>query len=116
MTADDLFRLLSYLLNSYPALTERTSRQFQTLPTLEFTTANSNPMVFNMPGVNGLKTGNTNRAGYCLASSLPVMLGSEMHTVLLIVLGAESAALRNQVSHILLRHALQHYLARGFAG
>lgn len=116
MTADDLFRLLSYLLNSYPALTERTSRQFQTLPTLEFTTANSNPMVFNMPGVNGLKTGNTNRAGYCLASSLPVTLGSETHTVLLIVLGAESAALRNQVSHILLRHALQHYLARGFAG
>ncbi len=116
MSAQDLFRLASYLLAHFPALTERTARQFQKLPTLDFTTANSNPMVFNMPGVNGLKTGNTNRAGFCLASSLPITIGSETHTVLLIVLGAETAILRNQASHILLRCALQHYLAQGFAG
>ena len=115
MTAQDLFRLCSYLLRSYPALTERTSRQFVQLPTLDYTTANSNPMVFNMPGVNGLKTGNTTRAGYCLVSSLPLTVNGETHTVLLIVLGAETAIMRNQASHILLRHAQRFYMGRGFA-
>lgn len=116
MSAQDLFRLGSYLLANYPALTARTCRQFVTLPSLEFTTANSNPMVFNMPGVTGLKTGNTTRAGYCLAASLPLTVGGETHTVLLIVLGAETAAMRNQASHILLRHAQHHYLSSGFTG
>ncbi len=115
MSASDLFRLGGYLITKYPALTARTSQQFVTLPTLDFTTANSNPMVFNMPGVNGLKTGNTTRAGYCLAASLPLTVGGETHTVLLVVLGAETAALRNQVSHILLRHAQRHYMSSGFA-
>ncbi len=115
MTAQDLFRLCSYLLRNYPALTARTSRQFVQLPTLDYTTANSNPMVFNMPGVNGLKTGNTTRAGYCLASSLPLSVGGETHTVLLIVLGAETAIMRNQASHILLRYAQHLYMGRGFA-
>ena len=72
-------------------------------------------MVFNMPGVNGLKTGNTTRAGYCLASSLPLSVGGETHTVLLIVLGAETAIMRNQASHILLRYAQHLYMGRGFA-
>ena len=114
MTALDLFRLGAYLLSSYPALTARTSQQFVKLPTLDFTAANSNPMVFNMPGVNGLKTGNTTRAGYCLAASLPVSAGGETHTVLLIVLGAETATMRNQASHILLRYAQRYYAENGF--
>ncbi len=115
MTASDLFRLSSYLLKNYPALTTRTSQRFATLPTLDYTTANSNPMVFNLPGVNGLKTGNTNRAGYCLVSSLPLTVDGETHTILLIVLGAETAMMRNQASEILLRYARQYYLSHGFA-
>ena len=114
MSAVDLFRLSAYLLVNHPSITQRTSRQFVTLPSLEFTTANSNPMVFNMPGVNGLKTGNTTRAGYCLAASLPLRVGGEVHTVLAIVLGAETPTMRNQAAHILLRHAQREYMARGF--
>lgn len=114
MTASDLFRLSSYLLKNYPALTARTSQRFAALPTLDYITANSNPTVFNLPGVNGLKTGNTNRAGYCLVSSLPLTVDGETHTILLIVLGAETAMMRNQASEILLRYARQYYLSRGF--
>ncbi len=115
MTAADLFRLGAFLLTSYPALTARTSQQFVKLPSLDFTTANSNPMVFNMPGVNGLKTGNTTRAGYCLAASLPLSAGGETHTVLLVLLGAETATMRNQAAHILLRHAQRYYAEHGFS-
>ena len=109
MSAGELFTLCGYLLERFPALTEITARQYVKLPTLDYTTANSNPLVFNMEGVTGLKTGNTNRAGYCLAVSLPVRVEGERHELVLIVLGAESADIRGQAAEILLRWAQENY-------
>ena len=68
-----------------------------------------------MAGVNGLKTGSTNRAGYCVAASLPVTVGQETHTIVAIVLGAETAELRGQGAEILLRYARNYYTENGFA-
>lgn len=115
MSAASLFSLIRCLLDTYPALTERTLRQYVTLPTLDYITANSNPMVFNLPGTTGLKTGNTTRAGYCLATTLPVSVGMETHTVACIVLGAETAAMRNQITQILLLYAQRYYAQNGFS-
>lgn len=114
MSAMDLFRLSAYLLEKHPTITDMTEKQFVYLEKLGFTTANSNPLVFNVPGVNGLKTGSTNRAGYCLAATLPVTVGEETHTVVAIVLGAETAELRGQGAEILLRYAKQYYTENGF--
>jgi len=105
MSALDLFRLASVLVNRYPSVLNITSQQYVTLPTLEYTTANSNPLVFNLPGVNGLKTGSTNRAGYCLVASLPVDCSDGVHTVILALLGSENGAERGQQAEILLRSA-----------
>ena len=114
MSAEDLFHLSVYLLRECPALTEMTEKQFVTLEKLGFTTANSNPLVFNLPGVNGLKTGSTNRAGYCLVATLPVTVGEETHTLVAVVLGAESADLRGQGAELLLRWARRYYEENGF--
>ena len=114
MSAMDLFRLSAYLLDRFPELTELTEKQFVHLEKLKFTTANSNPLVFNLPGVNGLKTGSTNRAGYCLVASLPVTVGEETHTLVAVVLGAETADLRGQGAEILLRYARDYYTTNGF--
>ena len=114
MSAADLFRLSAYLLERFPELTEMTGKQFVYLEKLGFTTANSNPLVFNLPGVNGLKTGSTNRAGYCLVATLPVTVGAETHTLVAIVLGAETADLRGQCAEILLRYARNYYTEHGF--
>ena len=109
MSASDLFSLCGYLLANYPQITQITSRQYAKLPTLDYTTANSNPMVFNLPGVTGLKTGNTNRAGYCLSVSMPLTVEGEEHNLVLILLGAESVDLRGQAAEILLRWAKEAY-------
>lgn len=114
MSAMDLFRLSAYLLEKFPELTESTEKQFVRLEKLKYTTANSNPLVFNMPGVNGLKTGSTNRAGYCLVASLPVTVGDETHTLVAVVLGAETAEVRGQGAEILLRCARDYYIEHGF--
>lgn len=113
MSADDLCILCSLLLQRYPALTGRTARQYVELPTLDYVTANSNPMVFNLPGVDGLKTGNTNRAGYCLAATLPLQTQSGQHRLIALVLGAETAALRNQTAQLLLRFGQEQLLRAG---
>lgn len=112
MSALDMFRLCSYLLKAYPDVTEITSRQYSTMQTLKYSTANTNTLVYNLPGVNGLKTGSTNRAGYCVAVSLPVERGGETHTLVLVLLGAETAELRGQAGEILLRWAQNTYASR----
>ncbi len=114
MSAQDLFRLCAYLLENYPDMTDMTAQQFVRLDKLSFTTANSNPLVFNLPGVNGLKTGSTNRAGYCVAASLPVTADGETHTLVAIVLGAETAELRGQGAEILLRWGRDYVEENGF--
>ena len=114
MNAYDLFLLCSYIMRNFPEITEITSKAYASMPTLEYTTANSNPLLFNMPGVNGLKTGSTNRAGYCLAASVPVTSGDETHRIILCLLGAEDASERGQAAEILLRFAVRYYEQNGF--
>ena len=114
MSAADLFKLSAAILKQYPELTELTAKQYIRLEKLGFSTANSNPLVFNLPGVNGLKTGSTNRAGYCLVATLPVTARDTTHTLVVVVLGAESAEVRGQGAEILLRWAQNACLERGF--
>ncbi len=107
MSAEDLYRLVKIILERYPEITEITSIPLAHMPSLnDYRTANSNPLLFNMPGVTGLKTGSTNKAGYCIAATLPVERDGEQHTLVLILLGAETADLRGQAAEILLRYAL----------
>ena len=96
MSSADLFRLTCTVLSECPEITEITSQQFVHLETLDYTTANSNPLVFNLGGVTGLKTGNTKAAGQCLVAC------NDAGKVV-IVLGAEDAAIRGRVAEILFR-------------
>lgn len=115
MSAIDLFRLSQHLLNTFPEITEITKLQYKKLEKLSFTTANSNPLVFNLEGVNGLKTGSTNKAGSCLVASLPVTVGQQTHTLVVVVLGAEQASVRGQAAELLLRWARSYYEENGFS-
>ena len=109
MSAEDLYRLVKIILERYPEITEITSIPLAHMPSLnDYRTANSNPLLFNMPGVTGLKTGSTNKAGYCIAAVLPVETEGETHPLVLILLGAETADLRGQAAEILLRYARSH--------
>ncbi len=110
MSAADLFRLTQTVLSKYPGITEISGVQYAHMPSLnDYWTANSNPLVFNMEGITGLKTGSTNRAGYCLVATMPVETGGEQHNIVLVLLGAETADIRGQAAEILLRYAGRLY-------
>ena len=114
MSAVDLFRLCQQILNYHPEITKITSQKLGKFEKLKYETYNSNPLVFNLEGVNGLKTGSTNKAGSCLVASLPVTAGGKTHTVVAVVLGAEQAGVRGQATEMLLRWARDYYTEHGF--
>ena len=116
MSAYDMFRLCGYLLENCPQITGITGRQYSTMSTLKYSTANTNTLVFNLSGISGLKTGSTDRAGCCVAVSMPVTRGGETHDLVLVLLGAETAELRGQAAEILLRWARNYYVDHEFRG
>ena len=109
MSAEDMFRLVSYLLKVYPQITEITSLEKARLESIDFEVRNTNSLLYNVSEVTGLKTGTTNRAGACLITSLTVDDGVAEHDLVVIVLGAEDSVERTRVSELLARYALQAF-------
>lgn len=114
MSADDLFKMISYLLKVYPQVKDITSLKQATLSSIGFEAYNTNPLLYNLSCVTGLKTGSTNKAGVCLATSLRADDGDMEHDLVVIVLGAETVEERGRVSELLARYALQTFKEGGF--
>lgn len=112
MSAKDMFRMVSYLLQVYPQVTDITSLEEAALESLDLEVRNSNPLLYNLPEVTGLKTGTTNKAGACLITSLTVDDGAAEHDMVVVVLGTEDSIERGRVSGLLARYAL-HVFDRG---
>lgn len=113
MSAQDMFRLVSYLLKVYPQITDITSMKSATLQSLDLEVRNTNPLLHNLPEATGLKTGTTNKSGACLITSLTADNGTAKNDLAVIVLGTEDSIERGRVSALLARYALQTFYAGG---
>lgn len=109
MSAEDMFRLVSYLLKVYPQITDITSLEKATLESLDMEVNNTNPLLRNLAEVTGLKTGTTNKAGACLVTSLAADDGTMEHDLAVIVLGTEDSIERGRVAGMLARYALNAF-------
>lgn len=109
MSAEDMFRLVSYLLKVYPQIKDITSMEDVTLQYQNIEVRNTNPLLHNMPEVTGLKTGTTNKSGACLVTSLAADDGNMGHDLVVVVLGTEDSIERGRVSGLLSRYALQAF-------
>lgn len=107
MSAEDMFRLVSHLLRVYPQIKEITSLKEADLESMNLKVRSTNPLLYNLPGVTGLKTGTTNKAGACLITSLTADDGVMEHDLVVIVLGTEDSIERGRVSGLLAKYALQ---------
>lgn len=113
ISSNDMFKLVSYILAVYPQITEITSKSALTLSSLGKTVYNTNPMLYNMPGAVGMKTGTTNKAGCCLVSAIQIQGSDGIHTLVAVELGAEDVVTRNYISKTLLMYGKQVFLAGG---
>jgi D-alanyl-D-alanine carboxypeptidase (penicillin-binding protein 5/6) len=102
-TARDLYRLADRLIRDFP--------QFYKLYAIKeyryngITQPNRNRLLWIDPHVDGVKTGHTERAGYCLIASAT----RDQRRLVSVVLGARSDSGRALESQKLLNHGFQHY-------
>jgi len=102
-TARDLSRLVSALIRDFPEF-------YKIYSIKEFafngiTQPNRNRLLFMDPSVDGVKTGHTESAGYCLIASAK----RENRRLLSVVLGANSDAARAMESQKLLNYGFQFF-------
>ena len=108
MSAYDMFELVRYLLATYPEVTRITSLKTVKLESFDVTIANTNTLLYNLPGVVGLKTGTTNMSGACLVTAMEARdANGEVHMLVSIEFGAEDSTVRTTLSEEMLRYGLQ---------
>lgn len=108
MSANDMFLLVSHILKTYPEITGITSLPYAELPGLGTAVYNSNPLLYNLPGVVGLKTGTTNMSGACLVCLTEAADASGTpHRLVAIEFGAEDPTVRTTLTEELMRYGLQ---------
>lgn len=110
MTANDMFLLVSHILLVYPEITDITSKEEIYLDVIQAKATNTNPMLSNLEGVVGLKTGTTDRAGCCLVTAMKVSKDDSEHMIIGVEFGAENVFTRNTSSEVLLRIGKQMLL------
>ncbi len=102
-TARDLAVLASALIRDFPEFYPLYSKKEYTYNNI--TQPNRNRLLYQDPSVDGMKTGYTRAAGYCLVSTAQ----RGPRRLISIVLGAESEAIRAQESLKLLNYGFQFF-------
>lgn len=107
-TAYDMAIIASYLINNYPKVLEYTSKYEDYIrknTPKQFWLVNTNKMVKNIPGVDGLKTGWIESAGYCLTCT-KMENGLRLITV---VMGSKTVGLRTKKTLELLNYGFSNF-------
>ena len=107
-TAEDMYKLVKYILAVYPQVTDITSLKEASLPSMEFVAKNTNPLLYNVDGAVGLKTGTTNGAMCCLITAKKVDCSDGEHMLVSLVFGSESYVIRGLTSELLLDYGTDY--------
>ena len=109
-TARDLSILANRLIADFPEYLPLYSQREYTYNKIR--QPNRNRLLWLDPSVDGLKTGHTDAAGYCLISTARRDLAAPLkgqRRIIAVVLGTASDAVRAQESQKLLNHAFQNF-------
>ncbi|QVQ26908.1 D-alanyl-D-alanine carboxypeptidase family protein [Achromobacter deleyi] len=107
-TASDLSILATRFIRDYPQLykTYDSARQFTFN---KITQPNRNRLLWLDPSVDGLKTGHTESAGYCIVATARRPNGADQRRLITVVVGTASDKLRTQESRELLEWGFQGF-------
>ncbi len=114
MSIKDLYAFVRYLINTYPQVLEITKKTELIVPERNFNKKSTNPLFGGeMDGVDGLKTGYTDKAGICLVSTMPIKAkdqNTKDFRIIAIVMGAQTHPDRIEKSKKLLEYGRDNYL------
>lgn len=114
MSVKDLYVFVRYLLNTYPQILDISKKTELIIPERNFNKKSTNPLFGGeMDGVDGLKTGYTDKAGICLVSTMPIKAKDQStkdFRIIAIVMGAQTHPERIEKSRKLLEHGRDNYI------
>ena len=117
MTTRELFELANYIINSYPDVIEITKLKAIGMADRDFFHWNSNPLIPKIKEVDGLKTGFTNKAGYCHVATFTKKAKkgqADDLRLIAIVMGAKNLNERNKMGETLVKYGLDNYSNKVF--
>lgn len=111
MTIKEIYKLSRYVIKRYPEILDITDKRSIQIKWRKYK-PNTNPLLIDMPWVDGLKTGYTDSAGYCLVSTINIPKGEtndkDMRFIG-VLMGAESEPKRKIKSMELLNYGINNY-------
>lgn len=112
MTTKEIFELSKYIIKEYPEVLEIGKIKSIEAVSRNYFQRNTNPLLDEIKEVDGLKTGFTNKAGYCYVSTFNIK-NKDNDTkdlrLISIVMGAKNINQRNEMSKILVERGLSNY-------
>lgn len=97
MSTAELFKMTTHLIDNYPRVLEMSSKKTLVQSDRQFNGPSTVPFIGNIQGVDGLKTGTTDKAGNCLITTLKGSgnQGEEEFRTIGISMGAKDKQVRN---------------------
>ncbi len=105
MTCAKDIALMSRALMAHEKIFEYTTIWMDTIRNGEFGLSNTNKLVRFYSGTNGLKTGSTSNAGFCISATAK----RDDMQLIAVIMGSESSAIRNEQAKKLLDHGFANY-------
>lgn len=105
MSAKDIFKMSVYILKKYPEIINITAKSELVVPERDFVGENTNKLLAAIPEVDGLKTGFTDEAKYCLVSTA---VGENGKRIVVVVMGAETSEERDEMSKNIIEKMLNN--------
>ncbi len=109
MSASDLYKLSRHILTKYPEILEITALKELVIPERNYKKTATNPALGIVEGVDGFKTGYTDKAGICLISTMPVTGSGQDFRLVGIILGAKTHDDRINKTKELLEYGKNNY-------
>ena len=113
-SARDLFKLSQYILKTYPEILKYSQIKEISDPSRGIMEESTIPLFDEIPGIDGLKTGTTNGAGYCLISTCDMSKidHKDGFRTIGVVMGADQKDTRNLVMSDLIYYVSRYFSLR----
>ena len=110
-SANDLFVLSKYIIDKYPEILDYASVRSIVDQRRGIDVSSTIPLVGDIPGVDGLKTGSTEEAGFCLITSVDMkeLDNKDGFRTIGVVLGADQKDTRDKAMSDLIYYVSRYY-------
>lgn len=111
LTTRDIFILAKHIIENYPQVLDYGQINIINMPERNYIGYSTLPLIGEMPGVDGLKTGFTEEAGYCFVATMDVNKTAykEDYRLITIVMGTADMDERRDLSRFLLEYGTENY-------